>query len=71
MLLGHQEMTLPMKKHLDGASGYLTYGGGEPQGAPSRKNGEDKGNDDDAANDDVNMYRETTQVWSGSRDLGT
>ena len=39
---------------------------GEPQGAPSRKNGEGKGNDDDDDNDDVNMYRETTQVWSGS-----
>ena len=43
---------------------------GEPQEAPSRKNGEGKGNDDDDDDDDVNMYRETTQVWSGSRDLG-
>ena len=50
---------------------YACLAGGEPQGAPSRKDGEGRGNDDDDDDDDVNMYRETTQVWSGSRDLGT
>ena len=44
----------------------ICFTGGEPQGAPSRKNGEDNGNDDDM----MIMYMETTQVWSGSCDLG-
>ena len=48
------------------AENHISAGG--PLGAPSRKNGEGKGNDDDIDDD---MYRETTQVWSGSCDLGT